>query len=168
MFDILQQTIEWKLWGWNLVTLTFLFTVLFTLDDSPEDELDFSGNTAVEHPVFVKFYRILNAILKKEYGIERGVPKRSDLFQRSGLAVLFGQCGLMLKRFHHKENVISANPLDANLTAFPMLMGGVNLPFETKIKLGRRVHKELSSAVTEKDLMTPMRSQQFFQVFEKI
>ena len=33
MFDILEQTIEWRRWGWNLVTLTFWLTVLFTLID---------------------------------------------------------------------------------------------------------------------------------------
>ncbi len=33
MFDILKQTIEWRSWGWNPVTLTFLLTILFTLID---------------------------------------------------------------------------------------------------------------------------------------
>src|SRR3989344_1042367 len=33
MFDILAQTVEWRSWGWNLTTLTFLFTLFFTLLD---------------------------------------------------------------------------------------------------------------------------------------
>ncbi|MEK7598954.1 MAG: hypothetical protein AAB474_00675 [Patescibacteria group bacterium] len=37
MFEILisflKNTVEWRSWGWNLTTLTFLFTLLFTLID---------------------------------------------------------------------------------------------------------------------------------------
>lgn len=33
MFEILRQTVEWQMWGWNLATLSFLFTLVFTLID---------------------------------------------------------------------------------------------------------------------------------------
>ncbi|MEK7598955.1 MAG: class I SAM-dependent methyltransferase [Patescibacteria group bacterium] len=136
-------------------------------DDDPEEEADFLGNVAVEHPVFVKFHAILNDILKKEHGIQRSMPKRSVLFPRSKLADLFSRYGLKLKRFHHMESAKCANPLDVNVVSFLQLMGGINLPFEKKMELGKKVYKKLSLTITKKERMKPLRSQIFFQVLEK-
>lgn len=33
MFEILENTIEWQKWGWNIATITFLFTIPFTMLD---------------------------------------------------------------------------------------------------------------------------------------
>ena len=60
MFGILEQTIEWKLWGWNLATLTFLFTVLFTLIDGwgykKQSETIWEKESAESVSVIVFFY----------------------------------------------------------------------------------------------------------------
>ncbi|MBI2020910.1 hypothetical protein HYS99_00160 [Candidatus Giovannonibacteria bacterium] len=58
-------------------------------DDMPDEEKDFVGNVAVEHPVFLKFHTILNRILEEEYGIKRLMPVRSKLFPHSEIKTLF-------------------------------------------------------------------------------
>lgn len=138
-----------------------------TFDDAPEEEQDFCGNVAVEHPVFLKFHSIFAGLLKKRYGIENDVPKRSNLFPRSTLKSIFAENGFKLERFHHLENVC-VNYLDSIFAGFPMMMGSVDIPFEEKMKLGREVRSRLLASVTPEELAVPNRSQWFFQVLERV
>ncbi len=135
-------------------------------DDSPMDESDFSGNAEADHPVHLKSHQILNSILKSEYGIQRDIPRRTRLFPRSLLAELFAEGGFLLKRFHHFERT-SPGVLDSVFLSFPMMVGEIDLPFEVKMKLGRRVYSKLVASVTSEELVRPQRAQYFFQVFER-
>ena len=132
-------------------------------DDEPEEEQDFRGNVAVEHPVSLRFYSILTEILEKRYGIKEDIPKRSNLFPKSMLANIFAEGGFILKRFHHVEDV-RRNYCDSIFASFPMVMGSVGIPFDEKLKLGEEVRLKLLAAVTAEEMAVPYRSQLFFQV----
>ena len=138
-----------------------------TFDDSPEEEQDFRGNVAVEHPVFQRFHSIFVEIMEKRFGIKKDLPKRSSLFPRSMLAGLFAENGFELKRFHHMEDV-RENYLASIFAGFPMLMGSVDIPFEEKLKLGQEVRLKLLASATPEELAVPYRSQLFFQVLLRV
>src|SRR3989338_8710166 len=96
-----------------------------TADDDAAEQADLLAASMVSHPVFIRFHEAVNAILKREYGIERAVPTVTDLFPTSRLAELAASGGFRLVETIHLEGTYPSDPLDAFFVRLPMLAGSL-------------------------------------------
>lgn len=136
------------------------------VDDDPKSEADLDANCLANHPLYIRFHEAFNALLKREYGIVRSVPKRSPLFRVSELPVLMSVGGFRLRRVHHVEWTYP-RVLDSIFVRLPLVLGGLKLPFEEKMKLGERIRKEFREVLAAEPAPPPIRSQWFFFVLER-
>ena len=139
-----------------------------TFDDDPVRERDIEKNAFVAHPVFIKFHEAFNRILKEECGIEREVPQRVHLFKTSQLPSLMKAGGFDLKRIDYVESVSPSNPVDECLVALPMLLGEIDLPFQVKLDMGKRVERALMETLTEEETQLPIREQISYLILKPI
>lgn len=139
-----------------------------TVDNDPAWDADLESTTMVAHPVFIKMNQMLNGILKEEHGIERKVPKTTALFRMSEVGELFERNGFRLVRTAFHEGILPCNPVDAFFVRFPMWLGSVDLPFEAKLALGKRVRENLPALLTPQDIAVPVRGEYFTFVLERI
>lgn len=138
-----------------------------TLDEQPEQEADLDRNCLAGHSIFIRFHEAFNTILKQEYGIDRAVPKRTSLFRLGELPVLASVGGFQLRRVHHVEWTYP-RVLDSIFVRLPLVLGGLKLPFEEKLKLGKRVRAEFAASLRPEELRAPIRSQWFFFVLARV
>lgn len=136
-----------------------------------EDEVvyrDLMDAYLTSHPLFVRFHETFNRILKDEHDIDRNMPKASPLFHEETMPDMFAANGFELVQLHTVEWAYTCPPLDVFLVRLPMTIAKVDIPFEKKIELGKRVRAELLKANLSDKELAFTRNVWFFSVLKKI
>lgn len=138
-----------------------------TIDDDPDLERYCEAHTMVPHPVFFTFHRLLNRLLKENYGLDRAMPKTTGMFNVSRIEGYVKSAGFKLLRLTHVETVYNCDPVKAMYVRMPMLLGSLNLSFDDKINLGKQVMAKIDSMVTAADRAVPIQQQHFVICVQK-
>lgn len=138
------------------------------LDDQPELDAAMDANTMVAHPLFQKFHTIFNRLLKERHGKDRKVPAASPIFKTSRLADICKWSGLELERVTWCENAFSCDPVDAFYVRLPLLLGGIDLPFDDKMAIGKAAMAEFRASVSAKEMRMPIKTYYFFICLRKM
>ncbi len=135
----------------------------FMTDDLyPDHEAALEAGSMTAHPLFKKFHETFNRLLKEGYGIDRKVPTNTGLFKNSKLQGYAEVAGLKLERLVHAENSFTCDPVKAFYVRLPMVLGGLNIPFDDKLKLGQQTMIEFDKLVTAEDKELPLQTQYFY------
>ncbi len=137
-----------------------------TLDDDLKADVDIESHVMTSHPGFRHFHKIVNRILAEEHDITgRKVPVRTTLFNRSELPALMEAGGFKLVQTHHAEWAYTNDPLTVYLSRLGMTLGSIDIPFDAKIAIGKKVREELGGSLTAEERQ-PNRVHWFFLVLE--
>jgi SAM-dependent methyltransferase len=122
---------------------------------------DLEANAMVAHPVFRRVQETLNRLLKERHGIDRAMPGRNPIFRLSRMGGLAERTGFHLERIAFFEQVLRGDPLASFFARLPMVMGGINLPFDAKLALIRDVRARVEAEIPAEERETPIRGQYF-------
>lgn len=143
------------------------------MKDKPELQQELTARTAALcHHVFRAMDEMINTILLREHSITRTLPTSANLFELTEMRRVFAECGLELhepvdpreSRYHCKTR------LDMVETAFatlPMHIASVDLPFEEKLNIARRVRDRALRELPHEAFQKPMQSYGFVFVATK-
>lgn len=141
-------------------TFAILEPADFSYDDTDEKLTALlEGQGMTEHPVYILLQKEINDILKKEHGIDRPMPKTARLFPKSKMAGLFAQSGFMLETVTTFEGTFPCDPVAAFYVRTPMWLGGVNLPFDVKMRIAKRGVEITRATLSEEQLNHPVRGE---------
>lgn len=141
----------------------------FVVDDrDPAFEEYLESRTIDAHPIYRQANEIMNILLLREFGVERHTPGCARLFPITRFGQLARKSGFELVRVVHAEERVLVDPLTWCAVRMPIWMGGVDIPFEDKLHLTRRVEEMIKRAGSASDLLEPMWQQAFFFVLSKV
>lgn len=133
----------------------------FIHDDVVARHADLERTAMVAHPVFRRVQGTLNRLLKEDHGIDRAMPGRNPIFRLSQMGELAKKANFHLDRIAFFEQVLRGDPLLSFFARLPMVMGGINLPFDAKLALVQKVRAEVEAEIPADERQTPIRGQYF-------
>jgi len=127
---------------------------------------DMAEHALANHPAFVALHRGINDLLKTRYGLDRKMPALSPMFTLEDLPALFRRNYLELLNVAQFERVIPVtygDALDFMFVRLPMVLGGLDIPFDAKFALAKEIEARLRFEATEdrKILDTSLHGQYF-------
>lgn len=125
-------------------------------DTQPLLDADIASHTAIATSANQRTHTIMNEMLLTEWGITKSLPKPLELFKVSEVERLFAENGFRLLHIGFCEQIYKrgeeelSDAVDAVFAGIPLFLGSVEVPFERKIEIAKRV-RQLAKATLDKD-----------------
>ncbi len=147
--------------------MALLEPIDFVRTDDTAAYQDMVAHALANHPAFVALHSGINDRLRVRYGIDRRMPSLSPIFELEAMPALFRRNGLELMNVAQFERVMPVtygDALDFMFVRLPMVLGGLDIPFDAKLALAKEIEIRLRYEATEMKpeiLSTPLHGQYF-------